>query len=286
MTPVASVVICTRNRADVLEENIQSLLQQDHYAYELIYVNDGSTDNTPDILERHRGDKVSIISTHGIGPGMARNEGVARTQGEYILFIDDDATAPPNWITDMIRVADTNDAAVLCGGVAPFAMEDRYERYMHHRMQTTLGPKAKAIKAGPTLSMLIRADIFRDVGGFREEHLEAAEDWDLCLRVGAAGHVVYYAPEPTVVHRYQTDREGVERRITAGARAGVHIARDHYTSVFAYTAYSVYRFVVSPTWVPNAYPKDLRPFAYRMEYLFCKARVKAFFNSLIGRSPI
>ena len=96
-----SVVVATYNRADILAENIKSVLQQEFDSFEAIYVDDGSTNATTDLLAEWAG-RASVgfthIRTENVGPGRARNAGVALAIGEYILFLDDDATAPANWI--------------------------------------------------------------------------------------------------------------------------------------------------------------------------------------------
>ena len=77
-TPYAvSVIITTRNRGNSLPENIESVLEQDSQSFEVIYVDDGSTDNTPEVLAKYFSsypDKLKVVRTEGLGPGQARNK--------------------------------------------------------------------------------------------------------------------------------------------------------------------------------------------------------------------
>lgn len=282
MTPTASVVVCTYNRADILRENIDSILNQDYPDYEVIYVDDGSTDDTAKILEdcaQAHPDRLKFVNTDRVGPARARNAGVAEAGGKVILFIDDDATAPSSWISGMVAALHDHDATLVCGGIDAYPTGDPCANYMHHRMQIALGPKSKPIKAGPTGNMIVRADAFRSVGGFRDDGLTMVEDWDLCLKLHRAGHRMYYVPVPSVVHRYHAKPEGVERRIRISSRSAVYIAKEHYSSVFAYVAYSVFRFVTSPFWVPRCYPGGIRAFALYMEWIACIERCRAYAQS-------
>lgn len=201
----ASVVVCTRNRRDLLEENAKSLLVQRHPSFEIICVDDGSTDDTPQLLGKLRGQHpglIRVVRTEHKGPGPARNAGAAVARGKYLLFIDDDATAPPNWIADMLRLRKEHDCAVLCGGIQPYSIESPIERYLHYRMMTALGHKPREIKSAPTGNLLIERSLFEAAGGFRDLVLPAAEDWDLSYRLRRQGARICYDPAAAVVHRY------------------------------------------------------------------------------------
>ena len=251
-----------------------------------IYVNDGSTDETGAILEdyaaRHP-ERISLLHTGGLGPGPARNAGVAEARGEYIFFIDDDATAPPGWISGMLGRRELHGCDVLCGGIEPFSMDTIVERYLHYRMMVPLGHEARRLRAVPTVNMLLPRALFLEVGGFRDEFLPVADDWELCYRLDQAGAIIFYDPAEAVVHRYRADRAAAEKRLAAMGATGVYVCRGRYRSTTAYTAYSLLRFLASPFWLPRHYPKDLYLFALRMEAIFCFSRLAAYARTLLGR---
>jgi len=156
-----------------------------------------------------------VVRTENVGPGLARNAGVATAMGEYILFLDDDATSPPHWIGSMVARCEAHGCDVLCGGIDAYSVEEPVAEYLHLRMQRSLGANAKSLKAAPTGNLLIKRAAFEQVGGFAEERLPAAEDWELSHRLRAAGFRIMYDPAVSVVHRYQSDLDAALRRMRA-----------------------------------------------------------------------
>ncbi len=279
--PLVTIVAATYNRAPLLRENIASILAQEGDAWEAVYVDDGSTDETPEVLDAHakaHPARFRYIRIVNQGPGPARNAGVKLARGEYILFTDDDATAPPDWVSHMLDCRASHGCDVLCGGIAPFSLETPAERYMHYRFQKSLGAYPKPIKAAPTLNLLLPTVLFHKVGGFREERLTAAEDWDLCLRMAATGARMFYDPAVCVTHRYSRDWDAAAARIRAMGEMGLRVCAEHHGHPAAYVAYSMARFMASPIWIPWHYPLDLYGAVLRMEALFAWSRAKAFLH--------
>lgn len=279
-------MVCTRNRRDLLAANIESLLDQTHPSFEIVYVDDGSTDDTPQLLDsaraRHPG-LIRVVRADHKGPGPARNAGAAIARGQYVLFIDDDATAPPDWIAEMLRLRKQHDCTVLCGGIQPHSIESPVERYLHYRMVTTLGCNSHEIKSAPTGNLLVERTAFEAAGGFRDLFLPAAEDWDLSYRLRQQGAKMFYDPAVAVMHRYSTDRARAEQAIRTTGAAGVYVARLQGRSAAAYTAYALLRFAASPLLVAQRYPRDLYWLALRMEWLFASSRARAYVRMLLGK---
>lgn len=284
--PRVSVIVATYNRADILAENIESVLNQEFDAYEAIYVNDGSTDTTSEVLSEWAGRSAipfQIVRTENVGPGPARNAGVAVASGEYVLFLDDDATVPTDWIRTMVERCEAHDCDVLCGGIGPYSIEEPVAHYLHLRMQRTLGPNTKPLTAAPTGNLLIRRDSFNNVGGFSEERLPAAEDWELSYRLRQAGAQIMYDPAVSIVHRYQTELAPALQRIRTTGAVGVYLAERMHRSPLLYTLFAVGRFKLSLLWIPMHYPLSLCPMAWRMEWEFMVARVRAWFRLVSGK---
>lgn len=283
-----SVIIPTYNRADVLRDNADSILAQHFDDYELIYVDDGSTDETGAILQEyaqeHEG-KVRVLKTVNGGPGPARDVGAGIARGEYLLFTDDDVVVPENWIGGMVEHYGLHECDVLCGGIGPYELATPVERYLHYRMQISLGKKARRLAATPTTNTLISRELFLRVGGFRNRSLPAVEDWELSYRLRAAGAHIHYDPAIAVVHRYQKEFGPAARRMRDTGAWGLYVCRERYRSATAYLAYSLLRFAVSPVRLLRHYPPDLFFLALRMEAVFTMARVKAWFVDLVGRNP-
>jgi len=284
--PKVSVVVATYNRADILAENIESVLNQDFDSYEVIYVDDGSTDDTADVLAEWSGRSslsFQVVLTENIGPGPARNAGVAVARGEYVLFLDDDATVPREWVRTMVERCEAHGCDVLCGGIDAYSIEEPVAHYLHLRMQTTLGSAVKELKAAPSGNVLIRRSAFTDVGGFSEERLPAAEDWELSFRLREAGARIMYDPAVAIVHRYQSEVEPALRRMRTAGAVGVYLAKRMHGSPFLYTLYSSVRCEFSPFWIPFYYPPSLYLLAWRMEAAFGMARFGAWVRLVRGK---
>ncbi|HIH15848.1 MAG TPA: glycosyltransferase family 2 protein, partial [Candidatus Diapherotrites archaeon] len=98
----ASVIIPVYNGAETIAACIDSALKQDFKSrYEVIVVDDGSTDQTGEIVEGF-GRKVKLISQKNRGPAAARNAGARAAKGEFIVFMDDDCQADKNWLAEML----------------------------------------------------------------------------------------------------------------------------------------------------------------------------------------
>jgi len=99
-TPRISVVMPTRNRASRVLTAIASVEAQTYAAWELVVVDDGSTDETPAVLSARAADepRITVIRTDGVGAAAARNVGLAAATGDWITFLDDDNTMHAGWL--------------------------------------------------------------------------------------------------------------------------------------------------------------------------------------------
>ena len=115
--PLVSVVVSTYNRADLLYETIQSILNQTYKKIEVIVVDDGSTDTTKKIVNSFEDYRIQYIySENWGGPAKPRNIGIKRAKGEYIAFQDDDDLMVPDRIHLLLKALCVNPDAVLALG--------------------------------------------------------------------------------------------------------------------------------------------------------------------------
>jgi Glycosyl transferase family 2 len=193
-----SVIIPTYNRAHLLPEALESVWRQAFSDYEVIVVDDGSTDGTADYL-RSLHKRVTVISQLNLGPGAARNLGAAHAKGHYLAFLDSDDLWFP-WtlycFAELIRLYDR--PAVLGATFVEFSKEEE----LVGLRQTDL--KASAYvdyfashghdhHIGAGMSVLAR-EKFIQTGGFAVRRMNA-EDHDLILRMGdARGFVQLTSP--------------------------------------------------------------------------------------------
>jgi len=99
-----SIVVCTYNRLDYLKKCITSLLKIDFPQYEIIIINDGSSDDTQNFLDNLKNEKIKVIhNQHNQGLSASRNTGIKNTNFDIIAFTDDDCEVDKNWLTKLSK---------------------------------------------------------------------------------------------------------------------------------------------------------------------------------------
>jgi len=113
-----SIIIPAYNTADVIQRTLQSVESQTYKNYEVVIVNDGSTDGTKEFLDNYKNNKNNVVIYHQENKGVsaARNKGIELATGEFICFLDSDDTYEPTFLEEMIkRQQETNANVVYCG---------------------------------------------------------------------------------------------------------------------------------------------------------------------------
>ena len=200
--PNVSVIITTYKRANLVSHAIESVLAQTYTDYEIIVVNDGSPDNTKEVLDQF-GDKITAIHQENQGVSAARNAGIKSAQGQYIAFLDDDDLWVQNKLEKQVACLESNPniglvySDMFCfneNGVFP----DTWEK---------ANPTPPVQQSWilflrnfiPTPSVVVRRDCLDKVGLF-DETLTTCEDYDLWLRITEKWSV-HFLNEPLVNYR-------------------------------------------------------------------------------------
>jgi glycosyltransferase involved in cell wall biosynthesis len=187
--PTVSVIIPTYNRAHLIGRSIQSVLDQTYRAFEIIVVDDGSTDNTYEMVKRFNDERIRYIK-HDTNKGVAsaRNTGIKVARGKYIGFHDSDDECLPEKLEKQIGVFETAPSQV---GVVYTDMlrisEDGKTKYWHSPRVTSnnlIDPNTFNYQVGglATGVAIIRKDCFDAIGLF-DENLPPLEDTDLFIRL-------------------------------------------------------------------------------------------------------
>jgi GT2 family glycosyltransferase len=197
---VVSVIIPTFNRWPMIGEAVESVLSQSFGDFELIVVDDGSTDGTATELARF-GSNLRILSTPRRGVSAARNLGASRAVGRYIAFLDSDDLWRPGKLARQTAFMDKHTEAQIC---------QTEEIWIRHGVR--VNPKAVHRKPSGDIflrsldlclvspsAVMMKRELFQRVGGF-DETFPVCEDYDLWLRI-AAELPIPLIPEPLVVKR-------------------------------------------------------------------------------------
>jgi teichuronic acid biosynthesis glycosyltransferase TuaG len=116
-TELVSIVIPAYNAADYIEETVQSILNQSYQSWEIIIVNDGSTDNTIDIIKSFTDHRIQCITQKNAGVAAARNKGLAFAKGEYVVFFDADDLMTPDFLSERLNTLKKDGSIGYVGGL-------------------------------------------------------------------------------------------------------------------------------------------------------------------------
>ena len=205
--PQVSVVIPVWNGERYLKQAIESILAQDFPHFELIIVDDGSTDNSARIAASFAHDcRVSILKQENAGVVAARNSGLRVAQAEFVAFLDADDIAKPNRLTKQIAYLQENPNVAVLGSHITYFNESKGEFYTQI---FPVGPShlAHALKDGNPLAqpaVMLRKSMALAAGGYREAFRFGAEDYDLWLRLSER-HPLDNLPEVLTLYRIHTD---------------------------------------------------------------------------------
>lgn len=197
--PLVSVVIPTYNRAWVLRDAIESVLAQTFESFELIVVDDGSTDNTPALLDGYE-DLVALEQTNK-GVSAARNRGIAHAQGKFIAFLDSDDLWLPEKLSAQVTFFQENPDALICQTQETWIRNGQriYSKSRHMKQSGLFFERSLELCLVSPSAVMIKKGLFETVGMF-DEDLPACEDYDLWLRINAT-IPIFLIDEPLVIKR-------------------------------------------------------------------------------------
>ena len=229
--PTVSVIIATYSRAALLDECLRHLSSQ-HFAPgdEVIIVDNGSTDNTSDVVMRHQSAFVvplQFLREPRPGKSHALTRALSAAGGEVLAFLDDDVNVEANWL-EVVRDTMRDPGIALMGGRVVPRWEATVPEWMrvapahYSRLGAPLGlldyPR-DVVQLGPRTvlgaNMAVRREVFDALGGFATHlgklrgTLLSGEDHELCLRVQRAGYRAVYVPAAIVRHWVPAERARV-----------------------------------------------------------------------------
>jgi glycosyltransferase involved in cell wall biosynthesis len=196
--PLVSVIIPTYNRAVVLERAIGSVLAQSFRDYELIVVDDGSTDATQDVIARYEG-RLIALSQENWGVAAARNLGMRHSSGELVSFLDSDDEWLPQKLHRQVDLFRRGDKAFVCHTDEIWLRDGKNvsQKVKHAKQGGRFFGRALELCLISPSSVIISRALLDRVGWF-DESLPVAEDYDLWLRL-TAFYPVHFIAEPLVI---------------------------------------------------------------------------------------
>ncbi len=206
--PAISIIIPVRNRQEDLAACLDSLKKLDYppEKTEIIVVDDASSDDSPLVSQRFPV-KLIQLKTHK-QVSYCRNLAAQQATGEILAFIDSDCVADPLWLKELIPVFRDPEVGAVGGMVDSYFQDRGLDRY--EKVKSSLQVSTWFKRSGheerffyvPSCNLLIRRELFLDLGGFREG-LHVGEDVDLCWRLQNHGKDLEYRPVGKVYHKHR-----------------------------------------------------------------------------------
>jgi glycosyltransferase involved in cell wall biosynthesis len=219
----ATIQLCTYNRAALLERVLDACFEQtvDASEYEVVLVNDGSTDATPEVIARaaeRATCRFVVINQVNSGLAKGRNAGIARATGERIIFIDDDVLPLPNFVEEHLRSHQRAPKAIVRG--AAINVENFDDLPM-----AIWGLKDYSGNFFWTTNVSVPLATIRAIGGFNDSFSEYGwEDIDVGLRLRFGGVRAVFNRKALVFHYKPRPRSGNVEKMIAQARAQARTA--------------------------------------------------------------
>jgi O-antigen biosynthesis protein len=199
-TPKVSVIVCSYNGAKTLDRCLASLRQVEYPDYEVILVDDGSTDNTREIAAKHPW--VRAIHQENKGLSAARNIGAEAATGEIIAYTDSDCMADPEWLYFLVGTLLGGEYAGVGGpNISPPA-----ENWVQACVAAAPGGPSHVLLTDviaehiPGCNMAFYKWAFDKIGGFDTEYRKAGDDVDFCWRLQQEGQIIAFSPAAIVWH--------------------------------------------------------------------------------------
>ncbi|MGQ4555464.1 glycosyltransferase [Halobellus sp. GM3] len=232
--PPVSVVVTVCDDRENLVACLDALAALRYSSVEVVLVDDGSTDGTPEAAARHRlarEGRLRVVSvgspSEPLGIGASRNRGVEAASNEIVAFTDADCRPRPRWLADLIPYL--AGAHVVGGRIRP-AGSDAASAYEAENSSLDMGPYASRVDPAGATPYLATANVVGRRGVFEAVPFpdrNVAEDVDVCWRAIDAGYDVVYVPTGTVEHAYRTGLGSFAARRTAYGASEALLARTY-----------------------------------------------------------
>lgn len=216
-----SVVVCTHNRATLLADALQTLCEQslDSSEYEVIVVDNDSTDHTRSVVEkfRYKCSNIRYCLETKIGLSHARNRGWLEAQGEYVAYTDDDCKLPPQWLMLAKEIIAQKSPAVFGGPYFPFYDAPKPHWFKDSYRSRSFGDEACFLSHHEDLignNLFIKRILLEKFGGFAADlgmngkQIAYGEETDLQIRMRKAMPEleIFYNPQLYVYHLVRAER--------------------------------------------------------------------------------
>jgi len=270
MTKVSVVIPCY-NQGSFLDEAVDSVLNQTFQDFEIIVVNDGSTDKTTTkLLATYQKPKTRIIHTENRGVAAARNLGIKESRGDYILPLDADDKIEPEFLQKCVDILENHPdiSIVYCLG-ALFGAEKRMI------CASEFSARKMLLSNLVFASALFRREDWQAVGGYNSNMTRGCEDWDFWLSLVEKGRRFHRIPEILFHYRIKDISRNASMDIETQVEMHLQLMKNHHVLFIEHTRPLLriyYKIICSRTY---GFLKRLKPlFSFPLKTIRCACRKK------------
>lgn len=205
--PLVSIIIINYNGKSYLEECLQSLKKITYNNFEIILVDNNSTDNSVEFVKNHYPSIMIIKLDKNYGFAYPNNVGVKNARGELLLFLNNDTSVDPQFVTELVDAINSDSKIAICQSMLlkPNGEVDSSGDFIDHIGIAYSSKKkienVREILSAKGASMLVRKEIYNKLGGFDEKFFISFEDVDLGWRSWILGYKVVVIPKSIVFHK-------------------------------------------------------------------------------------
>ena len=204
--PKVSIIIVNYNGKELLQKCLDSLLKVNYDNFEIILVDNNSTDGTVEFITKNYPSLIIIKLDSNKGFAEPNNVAAKISKGKYLLFLNNDTVVTPNFIFEMVKVMETDKKIAICQSLLlkPDGSVDSSGDFIDHlgvvyNSKTEID-EIREVSSARGASMLVRSDIFEKLDGFDQKFFVTFEDVDLCWRSWILGYRVLIIPTSIVYH--------------------------------------------------------------------------------------
>lgn len=242
-----SVVVCTKDRSNMLRLCLESILRNSLLPYEIVVVDQSVDDRTAAVVDQASvmsGCPIRRIQLDSTGLSIARNIGVKAALGEVIAFTDDDCDAAPGWVEAIVQEFVDETVGCVCGHVYPADHKQRPRQTristLSNRPRSIVTGKCNPFLVGRGNNMAFRKSDLEKLGMFNEyigvgSSVYAGEDLDILYRLMEVGGRIVHTPDAIVYHAQPDEWESVikKKRGYAIAASAILASRARHGDIYA-----------------------------------------------------
>jgi len=223
---LCSIIIPVFNKLDYTRQCLEALAKNTGVeSYEVIIVDNGSRDGTPEFLKTLEGDVKIITNATNLGFAKACNQGARVAEGEYLVFLNNDTLPQPGWLEELVKLLSSDPTIGIAGSKLIYpgtnliqhagkvwtevASRQTPPAHLYYRLpaDAPFVNKTREFQLVTGACLMLRKSDFEAVGGFDEGYRNGWEDDDLCMKIRAGGKRVFYCAT-SVLYHYEMTTEG------------------------------------------------------------------------------